>query len=1078
MMKKLLPLIVLFSFAGKGHLQAQLKTIKGKVIDEVSKEPLIGASVGIKGTSKGTLTDVNGNYSLDLATTEAAKTVLVAGYLGFTSSESLVGDKTVLNFSLKENAVSLNEVVAIGYATVNRRDLTGAVSSVNAKQLKDIPVSSAAEAITGRLAGVQVTGSEGAPGAEVQIKVRGGGSITQDNSPLFIIDGIMVEDGLNSISPQDIESIDVLKDASSTAIYGARGANGVVIVVTKGGKNGKAQINYNNILGIKSLANKLEVMDPYEFVVRQYEKSRGLNNTESAFEARYGSWQDLEQYKSAPFIDWQEKTFGREAFTQTHNLSISGGNKTSQYNLSLTSNDEDGIMINTDFNRKMANFRFDTEVSKALKLGFNVRFSNQKVSGAGTSNDGSSSLNTLRHTIKYRPLEAGGLSLDDQDEEYYLETNTGNAIGIINPVQLSNALERERLTRVINLNGYLNYKFNKNLSFRTTIGANYNKQSIQNFEDGITSRSRVVGGGLPLVGVLENNVNNLQNSNVLTYNYNKSKKHRLDLLLGNEFYTIYTDKSELQLKSFPKGITPEKAFGQLNLGELFPGYPESYKAEARTLSFFTRANYTLDRKYLATFTMRADGSSRFAANKRWGYFPSGSVAWKISEENFMKDIRAISDLKFRLSYGTAGNDRIDDYLFLNTFSANDVRYTLNEQIIPGYAVPNLANKNLIWETTVTQNAGLDLSLFNSKIQLSLDVYKNKVKDLLIDVPIPSTTGYITQLQNVGNTSNKGLEIQLNAITVKTKNFSWNNAFNISFNKNRIEKLSDQTSYLQSSGFGISGQPADYIVKVGAPVGTMYGFVSDGFYTTNDFNYDPGMGIYTLKENVVDVSGAIGTAQPGWMKLKDLDGNNIIDENDKTIIGDPNPKFSGGLNQQFTYKNFDLSVFVNFVVGNDVYNANKIEFTNGYSSYTNSLAIVNNRWRTIDGDGNRIQWLDNTTVRGAAPEVLNQVNKDASLWIPISGAGAWYPTSWAIEDGSFLRINNITLGYTMPVRSLNKIGIKRLRVYGTVNNLAVITGYSGYDPEVNTRRSVPVTPNVDYSAYPRNKTFIAGINLSL
>ncbi|WP_256011246.1 SusC/RagA family TonB-linked outer membrane protein [Desertivirga xinjiangensis] len=1078
MMKKLLPLIVLFSFIGKGHLQAQLKTIKGKVIDQLSKEPLIGASVGIKGSSKGTLTDLNGNYSLDLPAAEAAKTILVAGYVGFTSLESLVGDKMVVNFNLKENAVNLNEVVAIGYATVNRRDLTGAVSSVNAKQLKDIPVSSAAEAITGRLAGVQVTGSEGAPGAEVQIKVRGGGSITQDNSPIFIIDGIQAEDGLNSISPQDIESIDVLKDASSTAIYGARGANGVVIVTTKSGKNGKAQVSYNNILGVKTLANKLDVMNPYEFVVRQYEKAQPLSDDAERFEARYGTWQDLEQYKNAPFIDWQEKTLGREAFSQTHNLSITGGTKTSQYNLSLTSNDEDGIMINSEFDRKMANFRFDTDVSDALKLGFNVRFSDQKVSGAGTSNEGSSSLNTLRHTIKYRPMEAGGLSLDEQDEEYYDDTNPGNALGIINPVQLSNAIIKERSTRVLSLNGYLNYKFNKSLSFRTSIGANYNKQLTENFEDGITSRARVEGGSVPLVGVLEGNINSLQNSNVLTYNFNKSKKHRLDVLLGNEFYTTHTDRSEIQLKSFPKDISPEKAFGQLNLGELFPGFPISYKAEARTLSFFTRANYTLNRKYLATFTMRADGSSKFAPGNRWGYFPSGSLAWRVSEEDFMKNIPVISDLKLRLSYGTAGNNRIDDYLYQNVYNAEDVFYVINEQIIPGFAAPELANKNLIWETTISRNIGLDLSLFNSRVQLVIDAYKNKVNDLLIPVPIPSTTGYINQMQNIGNTSNKGLEIQLNAVTLKTKNFSWNNSFNIAFNRNRIEKLSEQTSYLQNSGFGISGQPADYIVKVGAPVGTMYGWVADGFYTTDDFNYDPGERQYTLKENIVDVSNLIGTAQPGWLKLKDLDGNNIIDDNDRTIIGNPNPKFSGGLNQQFTYKNFDLSVFVNFVVGSDVYNANKIEFTNGYGNYTNSLAIANNRWKTIDDNGNLVQKLENGIVTGAAPEVLNQINKDASLWIPISGAGAWYPTSWAIEDGSFLRINNITMGYTMPIKSSNKIGIKRLRVYGTVNNLAVITGYSGYDPEVNTRRRVPVTPNVDYSAYPRNKTFIAGINLSL
>ncbi|OAQ38015.1 SusC/RagA family protein [Pedobacter psychrophilus] len=1082
MMRKLLKLFILFLLFNHSNLLAQNIIIKGSVISNLDKQPLIGASVGIKGTTKGTITDDKGNYTLSIPTKDVSKTILIARYIGFIAAEISVANKTIVNFSLIEDALQLKEVVAIGYATIGRKDLTGAVSSINAKQLKDIPLSSAAEALTGRLAGVQVTSSEGAPGAEVQIKIRGGGSITQDNSPLYIIDGIQVEDGLNNISPQDIESIDVLKDASSTSIYGARGANGVIIITTKGGKDAKPQVTYSNILGIKSLSKKLDVMNPYEYVVRQYEKSRGLTNTESSFQTRYGTWADIEQYKNVPFIDWQEQTFGNDAFMQTHNFGINGGNKISQYNLSLTSNNEDGIMINSSLKRKLVNFRFDTQVSEGLKAGFNVRFSDQDIGGSGTSNDGSSTLNTLRHTIKFRPLEAGGISLDEDDEQYYSDTNTGNAIGIINPIQLSNALFRNRSARVINLNGYANYKFDKHFSFRSTLGINYNNQLLENFEDGITSRARIVGANLPIVGVLQTDLNTLLNSNVLTYNFTKSKKHKLDILLGNELYNITSNTEDNQLRYFPANISSEKALGQLNLGTIFPGYPITNKAESKTVSFFGRSNYSFNQKYLASLSLRADASSRFSEENRWGYFPSGAFAWRISEEKFLEDIPIISDLKLRLSYGSAGNDRISDYLYQNIYTAS-ARYALNEQIIPAYAAANLANKNLVWETTISKNIGLDISLWKDKVQLTVDAYKNKVNNLLINVPIPSTTGYNTQLQNIGNTSNKGLEFQLSAVTINKKNFSWNNTFNISFNRNKIEKLANnQSSYFENSGFGISGQPADYIVKVGEPVGTMYGYVNDGFYKTDDFNYDPATSIYTLKANVPNAAGVIGTPQPGWMKLKDLDGNNIINENDKTIIGNANPKFIGGLNQQFVYKNFDMSVFVNFVFGNDVYNANKIEFTNGYSSYTNSLSIVNNRWKTIDQNGNLVQQLitvgGQQVVTGAAPDVLNSINKDASTWIPISGVGAWFPTSWAIEDGSFLRINNITFGYTLPTKIVKHIGINKMRLYGTVNNLAVITGYSGYDPEVNTRRSVPVTPGVDYSAYPRNKTFIVGLNLSL
>lgn len=1083
-MIKLLKLTVITFVSSISILHAQT-VIRGKVLDEETKEPLIGASVGIKGSAEGTLTDKNGNYTLNETTPKKTNVVLTAKYIGFLLQEVAVNNQTEINFLLKKDSYQLEEVVAIGYATVERKDLTGSVSSVNEKQLKDIPVNSAAEALTGRLAGVQVTTSEGAPGSEVQIKVRGGGSITQSNDPLYIIDGVQVEDGLSSLSPQDIASVDVLKDASATSIYGARGANGVVIITTKGGKEMKTQVNYNNILGMKSLANKLDVMNPYDFVLYQYERSRGLTTTETAFETRYGTWDDITQYQQTPFIDWQERTFGNDAFMQTHNANIVGGTKATQYNLSVTSNNEDGIMLNSGFDRKLVNFRFDNRVSDKLRVGFNVRYTNQSILGAGTSDAGSTTYNMLRHTIKYMPLDIGGLAEDEIDEAYYEDTNTGNAIGIINPVALSNAQYRDRKMQIVNLNGYFNYSFNRMISFRSTLGVNYNRQSTKSFEDGITSRSRVLGARLPMAGVLDADRNNLNFSNVLTINPKMTSGHKLNILLGNEFYNIAYNTSEIQLKNFPAGITAEKALGQLHLGTMLTTpelYPLTYQSETRTLSFFNRTNYSYKDKYLATFSFRTDGSSRFAEGNRWGYFPSGSVAWRISQEDFLKDVSVISDLKIRASYGSSGNDRIPDYLFMNVYNAS-AKYALNEELIPGYAAPELANKNLLWETTVSKNLGLDLSLLDNRIQFTVDAYQNKVHDLLIRVPIPSTAGYTTQLQNIGRTANKGLEFQLAATPINNKNFSWNTNFNIAFNRNTIEKISNrQDHYFANSGFGISGQPADYIVREGQPVGAMYGFVSDGFYTTDDFNYDAATSRYTLKEGVTDVSDVIGIAQPGWMRLKDLDGNHVIDENDKTIIGNANPKFTGGLNQQFAYKNFDMSVFVNFVVGNDVYNANKIEFTNAYSAYANSLDMVAGRWKTIDQQGNKIQQVETISgqqyITGVAPEILSEVNKDASMWMPISGTGAWYPTSWAMEDGSFLRINNITLGYTLPSAITNRIKANRLRVYATVNNLAVFTNYSGYDPEANTRRSVPVTPGVDYAAYPRSKTFIFGLNLSL
>ncbi|MNJ99002.1 TonB dependent receptor [compost metagenome] len=1071
---------VLLHFVGISFSQQQSRTISGKVMSQAEDELLPGVSVAVKGQTIAVSTDINGAFKLTAKA--GGEITLVFKYLGYKTKEVRIVDEKELTVRLQPEAYMLNEVVTIGYKTLQRKDITGAVASVNAGQMKDIPVNSAAEALAGRLAGVQITANEGMPGADVRVLVRGGGSITQNNSPLYVVDGVQVEDGLSNISPTDIESVEVLKDASETAIYGARGANGVVVITTKGGKEAKTRVSYDGFLGLAQLQNKLEVMSPYDFVMRQYERSRGLTNTEAAFEQTYGSFANISDYKNTTPIDWQEKTFGRDAVSQTHTVAITGGGKATTFNVSYTNNSQEGIMVNSKFNRQLFNLKLDHRANDKLRTGFGMRYNNQKINGSGVStSEATATYSLLRHTIKYKPLNTTGMSDDVIDEDYFNDTNTGNGLGVLNPIQLSDAQYRSRPSDNLNINGYLNYTFTKGLSFRSTAGVNFNNTTINAFDDYFTSNARTNGSSLPIVNINNTKRFSLNNSNVFTYTYKKGVNN-FSALLGQEIYNLKDEIKLDQLKMFPLGITPEKALGQLSLGQSSPLFPANVINESRLLSFFTGLNYSFNDKYLAKFTFRTDASSKFAADNRWGYFPSASIGWRISKEDFMKDVSFISDLKLRASYGASGNNRIGDFLYLTTFSTN-AKYALNEVVSPGYSSSSLANKNLKWETTVTQNIGLDIALWDNRLQLNIDAYQNKVKDLLLDVRIPSISGYVTQLQNVGQTSNRGLEFQLNAIPIQQKNFSWTTNFNIAFNRNKIDKLSTASSYLPSPAVSfVSGQPADYIVQVGKPVGSMYGYVSDGFYSVNDFNYDPATQIYTLKPGVADVSGVLGTAQPGWMKLKDRDGNNIINESDKDIIGDATPKFSGGFNQQFTYKNFDLSMFVNFVVGNDIYNANKIEFTNSYTPNTNMLAVMKDRWKTIDASGNVVQKV--TVVGGAAqvtgipPDQLAALNKDAKIWQPITGTGAFYPTSWAVEDGSFLRLNNITLGYTFPVKLISKAKINRLRVYATANNVAVITGYSGFDPEVNVRSSNPVTPGVDYSAYPRSRTYIFGINLSL
>jgi TonB-linked SusC/RagA family outer membrane protein len=1075
-------------------LWAQQRQINGTV-RKTSGEVLPGVTVSVKGGQNSTSTGDDGKYRINVT---GNSTVLVFTYVGFKTMERQVkeSDKTI-DISLEEATASdLNEVVIVGYQAVRKRDLTGSVSSVNAKQIRDIPINSAAQALAGRLAGVQVTASEGSPNADVQIRVRGGGSITQDNSPLYIIDGVQVENGLSSLSPQDIESVDVLKDASATAIYGSRGANGVVIITTKRGKAGKTTLSYNGLTGLKKLANKLKVMNPYDYVVYQYERSRGNASDSTTFVKYYGTtWDTLNVYRNTPFIDWQDEMFGRNAFMQTHNVSMSGGDAKTLFNLSATYNKEQGIMQVSDFDRKLVSFGLDHNYNSRLKLSFNTRYNNTTVNGAGVSNPGSSAVNSLRQSIRYRPFTLPGQDVDTYDPNYAAETN-GNSLSLVNPLLLNEAQYRKLTSTLININGSVSYAFTDWLSFKTTLGYDYFTSRQDAFDDTITYNAIQNGSRLPIASITSSTRGTITNSNVLTYSNAKSKSafakdHSITALVGQETYQNLLKGYYQETRNFPAVITPEKALGNMGLGTAAP--PSSSEIQEKLISFFGKINYSYKGKYLASFSMRGDGSSKFAEGKRWGYFPSGSVAWRLSSESFFDGLKkVVNDFKIRASYGTAGNNRIGNSLFSTNFASviNNTQYYygLNDQLVSVLIPPTLANPNLKWESTISKNLGFDASFYKGRISLTGDFYINKTQDLLVNVPIQSTFGYTNQLQNVGSTQNKGMEFQLAAIPVQTKSFSWNTTFNISFNKNKVLSLGPtQTSYLFNSGWAGTNNPADYIVKVGMPVGSMWGYERDGMYSLDDFDYDPATSRYTLKKGVVNAASAtsVSVVQPGGIKYKDLNGDGIINDLDKKVIGDANPKFFGGLNQQFTYKNFDLSVFVNFQYGNKVFNYNRLEFANAYTPNANLLDVANNRWRTIDANGNVIQkvitvvsgGVTNYYVTGAAPSVIAAVNANATEAIPSLNTAAFYANSYAVEDASFIRLNNITLGYNIPASLASKMHIQRFRIYATANNIAVITGYSGYDPEVNTRRATPMTPGVDYSAYPRSRNYIVGVNVT-
>lgn len=1056
--------ILLLTFLLPCTLLAQNRTISGNVKDE-NGLPLSAVSIISKSSSKGTKTDKEGNFTISISGGGNAN--LVFSSVGYTSKVITVKGSEVVNIVLLKETITQEDVVVVGYATVKRKDLTGTVSSVGAKQLKDIPLSSAAEALQGRLAGVQVISSEGAPGADIIVRVRGGGSITQDNSPLYIVDGVQVENALSVISPQDIQTIDVLKDASTAAIYGARAANGVIIITTKPGRAGKTTVTYNGAYGVRNLPKKMEVLSPYDYVVWQWERTRGVIADSSSFAKTYGTtWDTLSNYKNVAPINWQDEVFGRSAVYQNHNVSVNGGNQSTTFNLSLTANREDGILLESGFDRNLVNFKLDHKISDKFKMGMTARYLDQTVRGAGTTNSGTRVTNRLRHTITYRPFElptpTGGI--DDFDEAYFLAS-----AGAINPVILTSAEYRKQFTKATYLSGYLNYNVMKNLVFRSTFGFDNTVTEQDLFFSKITSTARNAAS-LPVASIGEQNNRSLTISNTLQYSVNNFKKHHdFSVLVGQEVVDTKVNNSFFQTNFFPADITPEKAIANMGLGSAPTGSVQPLPSTfinpiSRIASFFGRLNYGYDDKYLATFNIRSDRSSKFAPINGNLVFLSGSAAWRFTKEKFFENMNWLSDGKLRFGYGAVGNNRIGDLLYLQLYGVTG-QYAINHSILPGFAPTSLSNPNLRWEENTTRNFGIDLSFFKSRLQFTMDIYKNTAKNLLLDVAIPPTTGYTSQIQNIGATSNRGVELQLNATPISKTNFTWTSNFNIAFNKNIVDNLGGVTQLERNSNWqGTDGIP-DYLVKVGEPVGLMYGFQTDGFYKVEDFNYNATTQVYTLKAGIPSTT-INGSPQPGVLKWKDTNGDGVITPDDRSVIGNANAKFTGGWNNQFSYKGFDFSVFVNFVYGNDVYNANKVEWTDGSFLNLNMLNITKDRWTNINAAGQVVR----------DPTELAALNANAKIWTPVR-TQRWWLHSWAIEDGSYLRFNNLTLGYTLPKKISMKAKISSLRFYATVNNLGTITNYTGYDPDVTARRSDPLTPGVDFAAYPRSRTWVFGVNVS-
>lgn len=1090
----LVSLFAIFAMA----VQAQT-TISGNVKDGTG-EGVIGATVAEQGNTKNaTVTDLDGNFTLKVKGNH-----IVVSYIGMKSKTVNVAGKKNVSVVLEDDNTTLNDVVVIGYGSVRKKDLTGAVNTVKGSDLAKIPVTNVAEALTGKLAGVQITTSDGSPDAEMLIKVRGGGSITGDNSPLYIVDGFPVS-SISDIASSDIEDITVLKDAASTAIYGSQGANGVILVTTKNAKGGKTTVSYNGYIQGKTIRKKLDTMDPYQYVMYLYERQalQGASAINS-FEKRYGAYDDLDLYKYQEGTDWQEEMFGNSELSTSHNISVTGGSEKTKFTLSGTYVNDNSLMEDNGYSRYNMNFKLKHELYKNLNLDFGVRLSDTETKGVGTGG-GSYKIRSYDAIMKgpvnglYDQIDIDPSTLPEDEYDEYIKATRSMKDQV-------NDYWRRKNERKYNFNAALTWDITKNFTYRAEGGYDYTFFQQKDWYGAMSNKAVQDGGSLPMGEWNKKDSWKLRAAHTLTWKQNFNNTHDVNIMLGQEYVASNNETMAIVGKYFQEDISPEKMFAAMQNNSKATGaqtISSSLGQEDRTVSFFGRANYSLLDRYLLTFTMRADGSSKFSRGNRWGLFPAAALGWRIAEESWMESTKNwLSNLKLRLSFGTAGNNRIGSALFETTYKAysSSKYYGAGNQQNPHYTLNNnqLANPDLKWETTITRNIGLDFGFFNERISGSIDYYYNTVKDLLVEVPI-TAIGYTTMQQNIGQTSNRGIELTLNAVALQHKDYSLNFNFNIGVNKNKVDKLSDglQSMQFNSGAFSTDMRGSDdYRVIVGQPLGIVWGFVQDGIYGVDDFETyvdDNGKtqfqfdksGNYILKEGVVDntytTAGSKAGLRPGAMKLKDLNNDGKIDaDNDRTVIGKTQPKFQGGFGINATYKWFDLSANFNFVVGNDVYNMDKMVAS---QSYRNQWAALRQEMTPVTLGGSAWTYLDHATGTIVTDyETLKSMNSGATMW---SGATMSdnnpVPTSWAVEDGSFLRMQNLTLGFTLPQAWTKRFACNQFRLYCTLNNVFCLTGYDGYDPEVNSSirgsKTSGLTPGADYSAYPKSFSWTAGVNIT-
>ncbi len=1025
--------------------QQQIK-VTGKVLDN-NDMPLAGATIIEKGTNNGSVTNIDGVFDIMVNT----RAILVISYVGYKTIEVPADGDSPMEILLEPSMSELEEIILVGYGTQQRKDVTGAIGGLNSEDIAKTNSTNVLTAMQGKVSGVSVISESGEPGAGINIRIRGANTLYGSTTPLFVIDGVQLDvnssevatsdlnttasmDPLSNINPSDIESIQVLKDASATAIYGSRGANGVVIITTKSGKNtdDKGRLEYDSYYGVSTLTKKLDMLDADEYLAYQRERDA---NEKFLFsdENQDGTYDTPRDFSKVPSYDWQDEVF-RLAPIQTHTVTASGSKGRTQYSSSLGLLFQEGIVKNNDYNRFNYRINLTNQLTEKLRITTVLNSSIYEQNGVTSNGGGGGGTNNglTQYMLIANPWDLGSV---DEAIENSIEDN------FVRPIDL--LTKSEKTIRFLRLIGNIQAQYNvtDNLFFIGQLGGNYSNSKLKEFYGSNVTWGRTWNGR---AGIDQRETYSYNSSIQVHYKKRFNSIHRFDVMGASEISGYNFERFANRITNFADQST---GYNDISKGTIPIGY-DTERWENNRLSYLGRLNYYLSDKYVFTLSGRIDGSDKFPKGEKYGFFPAAAFAWRINNEEFLRDSKTVSNLKLRLGWGVTGNERIPAYTYFSRLG--NTAAAVDGGLVFGMYPAAINNPNLTWESKSQTNIGLDLGLFEDRVNLTVDAYHKKTEDMLVNIPISSQSGYNRQWRNVGSVENKGLEIAINTVNVNTDKFRWQTSFNISFNRNKVLDLGNNEYLPVTVSGGYLSNPGRIIV--GQPIGIMYGLVFDGIYQLDDFTWqdgsDPNIPFedrnFVLDDNVV--GQAAYTPRPGDAKFKDLDGDNVITDEDRRVIGDGNPDFIGGLTNSFQIGNFDLNFFFNWSYGNDIFNAARYRLEGYQVSRNISREYYDNHW-----------------------SVDNPTNKYVGY-----GRATNLESSYYIEDGSYLRLQNLNIGFTLPKEALKSLGLTNVRIYLSGNNLATWTNFKGFDPEISS----PNALMTGYSRilYPRAKTYMIGLNL--